>query len=154
MFRSKLLKFLLFFFPKIRKFCQNSAEFSPNLTKFFRDFSKMQQLSEAFRRYQGGTKGSVPVPSDAACAQMFPFLASSSARPAGRSPRPNVNRTSMFCSRQASRTHSPPALFGSPGDQERKSSCAPVTSSTQVTLSGAAARLSVPGLRSEVNNSE
>ena len=41
----------------------------------------MQQLSEAFRRYQGGTQGSVPVPADAACAQMPPFLASSSARP-------------------------------------------------------------------------
>ena len=50
----------------------------------------MQQLSEAFRRYQGGTQGSVPVPADAACAQMFPFLASNSARPAGRSPRPTA----------------------------------------------------------------
>ena len=31
------------FFSKFRNFCQNLAEFSPNLTKMFRDFSKMQQ---------------------------------------------------------------------------------------------------------------
>ena len=31
---------------KFRNFCQNFAEFSPNLTKFFRDFSKMQHFSE------------------------------------------------------------------------------------------------------------
>ena len=47
----------------------------------------MQQLSGAFRsfpevsrRYQGGTQGSVPVPADAACAQMFPFLAHAAPR--------------------------------------------------------------------------
>merc|ERR1712118_96852 len=34
------------FFPKIRKICQNFAEFSPNVTKFFRDFSKMQHFSK------------------------------------------------------------------------------------------------------------
>ena len=34
------------FFPKFRKVCQNFAEFSPNFTKFFRDFSKMQHFSE------------------------------------------------------------------------------------------------------------
>ena len=37
-----------FFFPKFRKFAQiwpNFAEFSPNFTIFFRDFSKMQHFS-------------------------------------------------------------------------------------------------------------
>jgi len=36
------------FFPKFRKFAQrwpNFAEFSPNLTNFFRDFCKMQHFS-------------------------------------------------------------------------------------------------------------
>ena len=31
-------------FPKFRKFCENIAEFSPNVTNFFRDFSKMQHF--------------------------------------------------------------------------------------------------------------
>ena len=34
------------FFPKFRKNCQNFAEFSPNFTKLFRDFSKMQEHQE------------------------------------------------------------------------------------------------------------
>ena len=51
-----MLKFLLFFFPKIRKFCQNFAEFSPNLTKFFRDFSKMQHFSKKFERVGASPK--------------------------------------------------------------------------------------------------
>ena len=37
------------FFPKIRKFCQNFAEFSPHVTNFFRDFSKMQHFSKIFK---------------------------------------------------------------------------------------------------------
>ena len=37
------------FFPKFRKFCENFAEFSPNLTNFFRDFSKMQHFSKIFK---------------------------------------------------------------------------------------------------------
>ena len=40
------------FFPKIRKFCQNFAEFSPNVTKFFRDFSKMQHFSKNIQNVQ------------------------------------------------------------------------------------------------------
>ena len=51
----------------------------------------MQQLSGAFRNLYGGTKevprgtqGSVPVPADAACAQLFPFFSARScaSRPA------------------------------------------------------------------------
>merc|ERR1719161_2828280 len=45
----KIAEFFAVFFPKFRKFCQNFAEFSPNLTSFFRDFSKMQHFSEIFK---------------------------------------------------------------------------------------------------------
>ena len=37
------------FFKNFRKFCENFAEFSPNLTNFFRDFSKMQHFSKIFK---------------------------------------------------------------------------------------------------------
>ena len=43
--RSNLVKIQ----QSYRKFCQNFAEFSPNVTKFFRDFSKMQQFSKIFK---------------------------------------------------------------------------------------------------------
>ena len=47
----------------------------------------MQQLSEAFRRYQGGTQGSVPVPADAACPQMSLLFSLQLRSARGRSPR-------------------------------------------------------------------
>ena len=88
----------MLFFPKIRKICQNFAEFSPNLTKFFRDFSKMQHFSE-ITNYPPPYPSPIPPPirnrrsfarfwSRSVCL----FLASSSARPAGRSPRRTDDR--------------------------------------------------------------
>ena len=56
------------------------------LSGFFQNAANFPELSEAFRRYQGGTK---EVPrryqggtKEFFCAQMFPFLASNSAHPA------------------------------------------------------------------------
>ena len=74
---------LFFFLSKFRNFCQNFAEFSPNLTKFFRDFSKMQHFSE-IPNYPA------PIPPPIRNRRSFAgfwsrsvclFLASSSARP-------------------------------------------------------------------------
>ena len=60
------------------------VRFGPNFFGIFPKCSNFPELSEAFRRYQGGIQGSVPVPADAAGAQMFPFLAH--AAPLGRKP--------------------------------------------------------------------
>ena len=48
----------MLFFPKFefRKICQNVAEFSPNFTNFFRDFSKMQHFSKKFERVGASPK--------------------------------------------------------------------------------------------------
>ena len=83
-FSLKIAEFFPLFFPKFRKFCQIFAEFSQNLTNFFRDFSKMQHFSEITnypalippliqnrRSFAGFWSRSVCL-----------FLASSSARPA------------------------------------------------------------------------
>ena len=48
-FSLKIPDFFAVFSPKFRKFCQNFAEFSPNLTNFFRDSSKMQHFSKIFK---------------------------------------------------------------------------------------------------------
>ena len=61
--------------------------FDQILSGFFQNattFRSFPELSEAFTPHQGI---SVPIPPDAARAQMPPFLASCSARAAGRSPR-------------------------------------------------------------------
>ena len=48
-FSLKIAEFFAVFSPKFRKFCENITEFSPNLTNFFRDFSKMQHSSKIFK---------------------------------------------------------------------------------------------------------
>ena len=84
-FSLKIAEIFAVFFPKIRKCCQNFAEFSPNLTKFFRDFSKMQHFSEIpnsepleFPEFSATSSSSAGRRKCPACAD----LASSSARPA------------------------------------------------------------------------
>ena len=78
-----MLNFLLFIFSKFRKFCQNFAEFSPNLTIFFGIFpkcniflksSKGSELPQSFPDVlQFVGQPTPPI--------IRPFLASSSARP-------------------------------------------------------------------------
>ena len=87
-----MLKFLLMFDTSFAKFCQNFAEFLLNFDQIFSGFCQnattfrsFPKPSEAFTPHQGIGTSSV-----GRCMRPdAPFLASSSARPGGRSPRRN-----------------------------------------------------------------
>ena len=74
------------FFPKFRKFCQKFAEFSPNLTKIFRDFSKMQEQQEKIPNGQRGADSAGPTARgrQRRAGPVWPISARSSARPLAR----------------------------------------------------------------------